>query len=233
MKYIEAFCKEHQLPFTEKVQQDFQQYSDFLLEYNQNVNLTAITEPQEVEIKHFLDSLQLLAALEVKQGARLIDIGTGAGFPGVPLKIVRPDLALTLLDSLNKRLVFLEQLSEMLEQDNRFLHARAEQLAVETPFREGYDYVVSRAVSAFPALAEYCIPYVKPGGYFIAYKGPDWEQEYESAKKAITTLGGKLEKTHQCELPDGSKRALLLIKKVKQTPDKYPRQGVKIAKNPL
>lgn len=233
MKRLKEYAKSYNIEITGEMLEKFQIYTDFMLEYNEKVNLTAITELEDIIVKHFLDSLMLLDTIEVKEGATLVDIGTGAGFPGVPLKIVRPDLRITLLDSVNKRLEFLRRLSEKLDLDFKIVHARAEQAAAESPFRDGYDIAVSRAVTVMPALAEYCLPFVSEGGYFVAYKGPDWEDEYETAKRAVKLLGCKMKSIKNIELPDGSQRNLLVIEKLTETPDKYPRQGVNIRKKPL
>ena len=212
----------------------FERYRQFLLEYNQKVNLTAITDPSEVLIKHFLDSLLVLDAYDIPRGARVIDVGTGAGFPGVPIKIVRADIKLTLLDSLNKRVRFLELLSDLLfQQDNHCIHARAEQAARQPHYREIFDVAVSRAVAALPALCEYALPFVRQGGVFIALKGADIEDEVSAAQSAIHTTGGKLSRISTYTLPDGSRRSIIIIKKISQTPTKYPRTSVKIAKTPL
>lgn len=213
--------------------EQFYQYAEILLEWNQKLNLTAITRPEDIVIKHFLDSLLILQAVELKQGATVIDVGTGAGFPGIPLKIARPDLKLTLLDSLNKRVTFLEAVSSALNQDIICLHARAEVLAHDTDYRECYDFATARAVAALPALCEYCMPYLKTGGYFLAMKGGNIEEESESAKQTIALLGGKIKTIRQYSLPNDNARSVIVIKKQSQTPSKYPRKAVKITKSPL
>lgn len=233
MEKLKRMAQEYNITVTDEMIDQFKAYSEFLVEYNEKVNLTAITEPDEIIVKHFLDSIALLSVVDVKQGATVIDVGTGAGFPGIPLKIVRPDIRLTLLDSLNKRLVFIEELLDIIDVDAKLIHARAEDVSRETPFRDGYDLVVSRAVTNLPALVEYCLPYAEVGGRFVAYKGPDWEDEYKDSKKAISLIGGKFVKAHMLRLPDESERSLLEIKKIKETPKSYPRRGVKIARNPL
>lgn len=217
----------------EIVENRFETYSDFLVHYNEKVNLTAITDPEEIKVKHFLDSIMLLTVLNIKKGATIIDIGTGAGFPGIPLKILRPDLRLTLLDSLNKRIIFLNLLCEKLDIESKMIHGRAEEVAMETPFRDGYDVVVSRAVSNLGALAEYCLPFAEVGGVFAAYKGPDYEEELDRSKHAIKLLGGKIKSVETIKLPGEQTRNIILIEKIEETPDKYPRQRINIAKNPL
>lgn len=212
--------------------EQFDQYAQFLVEYNEKVNLTAITDPEGIEVKHFLDSLMLLKAVELPEGASVIDVGTGAGFPSVPAKIVRDDLRLTLLDGLNKRIVFLGELSRRLGQENTALHARAEE-AARGELREQFDLATARAVADLRVLAEYCLPFVKVGGVFAALKGPDGPTEVEAAKKAISLLGGKVEAVKSFTLPGQQARTVAVIRKVQPTPAKYPRHGGKISKQPL
>lgn len=211
----------------------FQTYMELLIVWNEKVNLTAITEPNEVAVKHFLDSLTVLTCMDIKQCASVIDIGTGAGFPGIPLKIMRPDIQLTLLDSLNKRLTFLKELTNKLEMGAVLVHARAEEGGRQKPLREKFDVATARAVAPLNLLCEYCLPFLKVGGAFVAMKGPNCTDEVESAKKAIALLGCELQQQKQLTLPDGSGRTLIVIKKNKTTPDIYPRHGSKISKNPL
>lgn len=217
---------------TEQQLEQFDQYAEFLVEYNEKVNLTAITDPEGIEIKHFLDSLLLLKAVKLGEGASVIDVGTGAGFPSVPAKIVREDLQLTLLDGLNKRIVFLEELSRRLGQQNTALHGRAEE-AARGELREQFDLATARAVADLRVLAEYCLPFVKVGGVFAALKGPDGPAEVEAAKKAISMLGGKVETVKSFTLPGQQARTVAVIRKVQPTPAKYPRHGGKISKQPL
>lgn len=207
-------------------------YAELLVDWNQRMNLTAITEPQEIVIKHFLDSLLLTAVTEIPQNGSLVDVGTGAGFPGVPVKILRPDLELTLLDSLNKRLIFLEALCDQLGISAQRVHARAEE-AGRGALRERFDLATARAVAPLSQLCEYCLPLVRVGGRFVALKGPDVEQEARQSEKAIALLGGKLLEIRRLELSDGSSRSFVMIEKISQTPSKYPRQSAKIAKQPL
>lgn len=211
----------------------FEQYCSCLLEWNQKINLTAIKGPEEVAVKHFVDSVALLSIFTPKKGAKVIDIGTGAGFPGVPIHIVRPDVKLTLLDSLNKRLIFLKELLGRLALSARLEHVRAEEGGKKPELREKYDWAVSRAVANMRLLAEYCLPYVRVGGTFTAMKGPDVEQELGEAREAIGLMGGKVERVERFALPDGSGRSVVVIQKEKPTPAAYPRHGSKIAKKPL
>lgn len=208
-------------------------YQQILLAWNQKINLTAIVEPKEIAIKHFLDSLLVFKAIDIKPNSKIIDIGTGAGFPGVVLKIARKDIQLTLLDSLNKRLVFLSELGKELNLEYEIVHERAEIAANQQKHREQYDVVTSRAVSKLNVLSEYCIPYLKKGGLFVAMKGPNLDDEIQEANKAIKTLGGKLDDIKEFTLPDGSNRNIVVIKKIKNTEKKYPRNTAQIKKNPL
>ena len=212
----------------------FQIYMDFLLEYNLHTNLTAITEPEDIMIKHFFDSIIINKFLDIRKNAKVVDIGTGAGFPGVPMKIFREDIELTLIDSLNKRIVFLNQLMEKLMLSANILHARAEELSHKKEYREVYDLAVSRAVAPLNILCELSFPYVKKGGYFVSLKGSNAQEEINKSKKAIEVLGGKLESVQTLELPENKGiRNILIIKKVSNTPIKYPRNNSQISKSPL
>ncbi len=208
-------------------------YGNMLLEWNEKINLTAITEPEEVLFKHFYDCLLFFKNIEVPQNAKVIDVGTGAGFPGVVLKIARPDIKLTLLDGLNKRLVFLNELMAALELDAKTVHLRAEDGGKNPACREQYDIACARAVAALPVLCEYCIPFVKVGGRFVAMKGSSAADEMTSAQNAYKILGCE-KPTIICEkLRENEPRAFIFSKKVSQTPPKYPRLGGKIAKSAL
>lgn len=233
METLKAMASEIGISLADDKIDQFDKYFNFLLEYNEKVNLTAITDPAEIQRKHFLDSLYLLKEMDIPLNASLIDVGTGAGFPGVPLKIVRKDIDLTLLDGLNKRLIFLEQLAQMIDQDNKIVHGRAEQLSLKASYRERFDLATARAVASLSVLCEYCLPYVKIGGVFAAYKGPDIESEAAHAERAISLLGGKLAVIKEYELPGGDRRTLVLIDKIGRTPKEYPRRGTKITKQPL
>ncbi len=211
----------------------FDLYAQMLVEWNQKINLTAITQPEEIVVKHFLDSLMLLSVVSPMQGARLVDVGTGAGFPSVPVKIARPDLELTLLDSLNKRILFLKELSDALGQQNHCVHIRAEEAGRAPAYREQHDLATARAVAHLRELSEYCLPLVRVGGRFAALKGGQVEREIEESQKAIRELGGKIAEIRQFSLPDGSARTIVVIEKISQTLTKYPRTHAKIAKYPL
>lgn len=213
----------------------FKMYKSLLKEWNDKINITAIKEDEEIDIKHFLDSLTVFKTGKITKGKRIIDIGTGGGFPGVPIKIMEEDTEVVLLDSLNKRLIFLEEVIKELNLKNiRTIHERAENLGKKEDYRETFDIAVSRAVASLNLLAEYCLPFVKVGGYFIAMKGSQPNEEIKEAEKAIKILGGKLEDKIDVNIPQSDiVHSLLLIKKTSQTPTKYPRHSGKIKKNPL
>ena len=211
----------------------FQTYMELLLEWNEKINLTAITQPEEVVEKHFLDSLTLLSWGKLKQGAKVIDVGTGAGFPGIPLKIARPDIDLTLLDGTMKRLNFLGEVCTALKLSARRIHKRAEEAGLDKTMRERYDVATARAVANLPVLAEYCMPLIKMKGYFIAMKGPGAEQELEAAGNALDILGSGEPEVLPLTLPGGEERSLVICQKLGFTPKGYPRHGGTILKHPL
>ena len=202
---------------------------EFLVEYNKNVNLTAITDFEEVVVKHFIDSVLPFSMIDIKENSSFIDVGTGAGFPSIPLMIVRPDLKGTLLEALNKRCVFLEKACELTEVDAKVIHGRAEDYAKEK--REAFDFATARAVAAMPVLCEYCIPYVKTGGRFIALKPVNEDETL--CEKAVKVLGGKIAEIKDYTITNGDNRRLFIIDKVSQTPTKYPRNPSMIKKKPL
>lgn len=221
-------------PLTETQIAQFNTYAQLLVEWNEKMNLTAITEPEEIVTKHFVDSLYGLPC--IPENAVLVDVGTGAGFPGVPLKIARPDIRLTLLDSLNKRLTFLDAVAEALSlSDTETVHLRAEEGASRGSFyREEFDVATSRAVAQLNVLAEYCLPYVKVGGVFLAYKGSDVAEEVKNAKNAIRTLGGDTEDIIPYTIPGTDiTHSLVVIRKINPTVSMYPRQQGRISKKPL
>lgn len=210
---------------------EFYEYMQLLLEWNEKMNLTAITDPEEVIKKHFVDSITIKKY--IKEENRLIDVGTGAGFPGIPLKIVDKSIKLTLLDSLNKRINFLNEIIEKLSlKEVNTIHSRAEEYA-KNKARESYDVAVSRAVADLPILLEYLMPYVKLNGICICMKGPKAQEELERSKKAINILGGKLEKVEKITIDEEMERNLIIIRKIKDTPNKYPRKAGIPTKNPI
>lgn len=211
----------------------FCQYADLLVSWNKKMNLTSIIEPKEIAVKHFLDSISILQHINFMDSCKVIDIGTGAGFPGIPLKIVRPDINLTLMDSLNKRLIFLKDVLMNLNINADLIHARAENFAHNNDYREKYDFVVSRAVANLNVLSELCLPYVKVNGFFVAMKSKKVEFEVSESLNAIKKLGGILEKVDNFNLVDGSERSIVKIKKINSTPSIYPRHSAKISKKPL
>ena len=229
--------KEFNIDLSEKQLHQFLEYYELLVEWNSFMNLTAITEFDEVLKKHFTDSVSLIRAIpDIKKiSYEVIDVGTGAGFPGIPLKIVFPDLKITLLDSLNKRVQFLNEVINKLElQGIEAIHGRAEDFAKPGKLREKYDLCVSRAVANLSTLSEYCLPFVKVGGYFVSYKSEKITEEYENAKEAIKVLGGKYEKQVEFTLPDSDiYRNLFMIKKEKNTPGKFPRKAGMPSKEPI
>ena len=213
----------------------FDEYYEILVEWNKVMNLTGITEYQEVVEKHFLDSLSIVKVMDMDQVERVIDVGTGAGFPGIPLKIAFPKLDIVLLDSLNKRIRFLDHVIEELGLEGiRTIHGRAEDFARDGKYRERFDLCVSRAVANLSSLSEYCLPYVKVGGRFVSYKSGDIEEEVDDASKAIAFLGGKKERIEKFQLPDTDiQRSFVVIGKTKNTQKRYPRKAGMPTKEPL
>lgn len=232
--FVLSAVKDYKIELSEEQLDQLQKYFELLVSWNEKINLTAITEPNEVAVKHFADSLSVFNYVDFQKGASVIDVGTGAGFPGLVLKIARPDIKLTLLDSLNKRLKFLDEVLNTLGLEAELVHARAEEGGHNIDLRECYDFAVSRAVARLNVLCEYCLPYVRLSGKFIAFKGGEADEEIKSASKAIQALGGKKTDVYGFELPENSgSRTLVVIEKVQPTPDKYPRQNGKIKAKPL
>lgn len=232
---LEEGCRELGIALDEIQKKQFTDFYEYLVEKNKVMNLTGITEFQEVLVKHFLDSLACVKAVDMSRIKRIMDIGTGAGFPGVPLKIAFPHLEACLLDSLKKRVNFLEETFQMLKLENiTAIHGRAEEYAKNKQYRETYDLCVSRAVSNLATLSEYCLPYVKTGGYFISYKSGTVQEEVEQAQKAVKILGGKIQDVVYFQLPDSEiQRSLVVIEKIKATPGRYPRKAGTPLKEPL
>ena len=227
--------KELSIELNDKQIQQFEQYYNILVEWNKVMNLTAITEYEEVVEKHFLDSLTIVDAINMEKIETLIDVGTGAGFPGIPLKIAFPHLKVTLLDSLNKRIKFLNEVIDLLELDDiKTIHGRAEDYAKQAEYREQYDICVSRAVANLATLSEYCLPYVKVDGLFVPYKSGEIDEELKSSEKAVSILGGKVEEVVKFQLPGTDiGRSFVKIHKIKETKKKYPRKAGMPTKEPL
>ena len=220
---------------SDKMLADFQKYKEILVEWNQKMNLTGIEDEKEVFIKHFLDSVSAITKGYIKNGMSLIDVGTGAGFPGMPLRICLPELKVTLLDSLNKRINFLQEVANQLDIDDiEFIHGRAEDFGKSEEYRECFDIATARAVAGLPALMEFCVPFVKVGGYFVCLKGPNANLELEESKKAMEALGLEYIEKIDIKLPEiDLDHNILVFKKVKNTPSKYPRKAGKVTKNPI
>lgn len=235
-KFVLELSK-HNFELTNKQKQQFKLYFKMLIEVNEHVNLTRITEEDEVYLKHFYDSITPLFTFGAvfKDGATLCDVGAGAGFPSIPLKILKPGLKVTIVDSLQKRLNFLKDLiSELGLTDVELVHGRAEDVGQNKLYRERFDIVTARAVARMSVLSEYCLPLVKKGGYFVALKGPKAEDELDDGKKALEVLGGKLIKDEELTLPASEEeRTLVLVQKVKSTPKKYPRQAGTPRRKPI
>lgn len=238
MEYFDMLneaCQSMGLSFDEEKYNKFIKYKDLIKEWNQKINLTAITDDEEIIKKHFIDSIKVFNCDYVKNAKSIIDIGTGGGFPGVPMRIVKEDSKMVLLDSLNKRINFLNEVINDLNLSNiKTIHGRAEDFAQTAEYRQRFDLAVSRAVANLTVLLEFCLPYVKIGGYFVALKGPAIEEEIKAAEGALKALGGKIEKIIEVDI-EGSdlKHNLLVVKKIKDTPKKYPRKAGMVTKNPI
>ena len=232
---LEQELSSYGIMLSEKQKEQFTSFYQAMVEKNKVMNLTAITEWDEVLLKHFCDSVTLLRCAQLEKGQSLIDVGTGAGFPGIPLKILFPEVDMTLMDSLQKRIHFLEEVRDLLKLEKlALLHGRAEEAGRQKELREHFDVCVSRAVSQLSVLTEYCLPFVKVGGVFVSYKSADCEEEVKAAKKAIHILGGELEEVKRFTLPGSDMgRALVVIRKVAHTSGKYPRKAGTPAKMPL
>lgn len=230
MKENEKYFNFH---FSVEQLEQFFAYMNLLIEWNEKMNLTAIVEPNEIILKHFIDSITILK--EIDNNSKIIDVGTGAGFPGVPLSIMNPTLKITLADSLNKRLIFLQEVVNQLGLKNiEIIHARAEELGKNKKYRENFDAATSRAVANLSTLSEYLIPLVKVGGKIISMKAGGAQEEIEAAKKAIKILGGKIKEIEEFKLPQTEiERTIILIKKEEHTPNKYPRKAGVPSKEPI
>ena len=208
-------------------------YAERLIETNRRFNLTAVTDPDEVTVKHFADSLVLLGKTEFPAGASLLDVGTGAGFPGLALKLARPDLQVAFLDGTRKKLGFISSVLEETGLAGETLHLRAEEAGKQPKYREKFDFVTARAVADMAVLVEYCLPFVRAGGLFLAMKSAAAEEEIQNAAGAVRLLGGKTEQNLLFDLVENTPRRIVFVRKISQTPPKYPRASAKIAKSPL
>lgn len=237
MNRLKILAGQLDIQLSDEQLEQFQIYYDMLIEKNKVMNLTAITQLDEVITKHFLDSIALASVYQnIKEDElKIIDLGTGAGFPGIPLKIAFPQLKITLMDSLNKRIVFLQSVIEKLQLSGiEAIHGRAEEMAKKKEFREKYDLCVSRAVSNLSTLSEYCLPFVRIDGKFISYKASEIEEELESSRKAIKLLGGKLSTVNKITLPESDiERSFVIIDKIEKTSKTYPRKPGTASKEPI
>ena len=224
-------------PFELEIDEDafarLDKFAELLIETNKSFNLTAIKEPDDVTVKHFADCLAIFKYVDIPKNAKIIDVGTGAGFPGLVLKLARPDINMTFLDSTKKKLGFIENVLNACGVKGETLHMRAEEAAQLSKYREQFDFATARAVAALPVLSEYCLPFVKLGGSFVSMKSAESNEEMAAAKKAISILGGKIESDIVFDLVENMPRRIITIKKNSQTPTKYPRPSAQIAKKPL
>lgn len=226
-----SLAKENGIILDDTALDRFDTYAELLVEWNGKMNLTAITEPEEIEVKHFLDCLMLPKYFNLDYIQTVIDVGAGAGFPSVPLLIYKPDLCLTMMDAINKRLTFLDTAVHALGLEAQLIHERAEAAGQDENYREKFDLATARAVAPMNVLAEYCLPFVKVGGYFVALKGSN--DDTEKAKNAIATLGGEIVDNISYKLNGTEPRSIVVIKKISQTPTQFPRKSKKISTKPL
>lgn len=237
MKYpfelIIPSLKENNIPYDDLALSRLERYADMLVEWNEKINLTAITDPEGIVIKHFLDCALVLKHVDIPKNAKVIDVGTGAGFPGMVIKILRPDIELTLLDGLNKRLIFLNEVLKELDLTAETVHFRAEEAGRKPEHREKYDVVTARAVAKLSTLYEYCLPLCKTGGVFCAMKGPSAKEEIQGGMRASALLGGGKAELRTETLTGEEQRGFVITKKISQTSPKYPRISAKISKQPL
>lgn len=232
-KLLKSDAENLGITLTEEQISLFEKLSELLVEQNKTMNLTAITDPDGIAVKHFADSVSVLSAFDFANGAKVLDVGTGAGFPSVPLLIARPDLDMTMIDSTAKKLKYVASTVESLGLTAEVLHTRAEEAGQNKAYREKFDIVCSRAVAALNVLCEYCLPFVKVGGVFLAMKGAKAQEEIDGAKAAIKLLGGEIIDEKSFTLSDGGERTIVVIKKISHVPPKYPRVSAQIAKKPL
>lgn len=231
--YLKPYLGKYAPSLSSESLEKLEKYADLLKEWNEKMNLTAICDDEGIAIKHFLDCLAFLDKVDIPNGAKIADVGTGAGFPGIVLKIARPDINLTLIDSLQKRLTFLKEVLRETGLKAEIRHLRAEDAGHEKDLRESFDFVTARAVASLPVLSEYCLPLVKTGGKFVPMKTSDIDKEVETASNALEILGGEVKETKIYELPVAGGRGIPVIEKIRPTPAKYPRQRVKLSDKPL
>ena len=234
LEKLKAYALDFDTELDDIALERFDIYGKLLAEWNEKINLTAITDPEGIALKHFADSLSVLKYCEIGEGAKLIDVGTGAGFPGLALLIARPDIKLTLLDSTKKKLGVIENILDNIGLSAELLHSRAEEAGQNANYREKFDFATARAVANLRELSEYCLPFVKVGGVFAAYKSSDSDDEISTAEHAIAKLGGKIEKKDSFVLPDSDiNRSIVIVRKVRKTPGQYPRKAGTPTKEPL
>ncbi|MCL2088248.1 MAG: 16S rRNA (guanine(527)-N(7))-methyltransferase RsmG [Oscillospiraceae bacterium] len=232
-EYLYNKSQEFGLPLTKEQLSRFDSFAAMMTEYNKHTNITRITDPCEIAVKHILDSLAVFKYADIPAGSSLLDVGSGAGFPSVPIAIYRPDISVSLLESNGKKTLFLQSALQNLSLSAEVICARAEEAAHDSRFRESFDFVTARAVANLNILAEYCLPFVKTGGRFIAYKGGGITEELSQCQNALSKLAGEIEDLYNYQLPDQHKRSLVIIKKIGITPPIYPRKNAKILQKPL
>jgi len=233
--YFENLLKKIDINYNEETIRSFKKYKDLIIEWNKKINITSIDSEEEIYLKHFIDSIIIKKYVIIKKGSKTIDIGTGGGFPGIPLKLIDNDMKITLLDSLNKRIKFLnEVVKELNLEEVECIHARAEELGQDKNYREKYDYGFSRAVASLNVLLEYSLPFIKKNGLFIAFKGSNFKDEIQESKNALNILGGEIIDIKEYSLPETDiSRSMIVVKKIKDIPKKYPRKPGTPNKKPL
>jgi len=233
--YFENLLKKIDINYNEETIRSFKKYKDLIIEWNKKINITSIDSEEEIYLKHFIDSIIIKKYVIIKKGSKTIDIGTGGGFPGIPLKLIDNDMRITLLDSLNKRIKFLnEVVKELNLEEVDCIHARAEDLGQDKNYREKYDYGFSRAVASLNVLLEYSLPFIKKNGLFIAFKGSNFKDEIQESKNALNILGGEIIDIKEYSLPETDiSRSMIVVKKIKDIPKKYPRKPGTPNKKPL
>ncbi|MDW7668958.1 MAG: 16S rRNA (guanine(527)-N(7))-methyltransferase RsmG [Bacillota bacterium] len=235
INYLENLLKKINIPHNKDSLDKFEKFKDLLIEWNKKINITSIENEEEIYLKHFIDSVIIKKYVIIKEGSKTIDVGTGGGFPGIPLKLIDNEMKITLLDSLNKRIKFLDETVKELDlKDVECIHGRAEELGQDKKYREKYDYGFSRAVASLNVLLEYVLPFIKKDGLFIAFKGSNFNDEIQESKNALELLGGEIIDLKEYDLPESDiSRSLIVIKKIKNTPNKYPRRPGTPNKKPL